>query len=388
MDKKYCRHCLPTKRTSHFGLHLEYYLDKFAIFDVSFSRPEWFIFFLMLLEKIGWVKFIEEPERRSIQNRSFIFFEEAKKRNLKIFAVQFFSKYINGFLLEHEEKKYYYERTPLDLLEKNEKNIDDKIKLKKALLKASCPVAPGKKFVNIKKAFDYGKELGFPVIVKPVDGSLSHHVTTNIMKDEDLLTALKVAKEYKPAFMVEKHVYGKLYRATIVGQEKVYVCKKELANVIGDGELNVEELIDQKNIVENRKINNRTLSKINIDDKLIQRLKKNNIDLKDILRKGDQVCLSDKFVLSDGCDVVNVKKEVNNENLSLFLNVGKRLNKQLVGLDFISVDISKSWKEDESAILEANSFPYLDMHQFPSHGEAENVASDVWDIVLKKISGK
>lgn len=388
MDEKYCRHCLPTKRKSHVGLHVEYYLDKFAVFDISFSRPEWFLSFLMLLKKVGWVKLLSEPEINEIQNRSFIFFEEAKKRNLKIFAVQFFSKYINGFLLEHEEKKYYYERTPLDLLEKNEKNIDDKIKLKKALSKVSLPVAQGKKFRNTKKAFDYGKELGFPVIVKPVDGSLSHHVTTNIMNDEDLLVALKVAKEYKPAFMVEKHVQGNLYRATVIGQEKVYVCKKALASIIGDGESNIQKLIDNKNTVENRNPNNRTLAKIIIDNKLIQRLKKKNLDLKDILEKGEKVYLSDKFVLSDGCDVINIKNEVNKENLSLFLDVGKRLNKQLVGLDFISVDISKSWQEDESAILEANSFPYLDMHQFPSHGEVENVASDVWDIVLKKLKVK
>jgi D-alanine-D-alanine ligase-like ATP-grasp enzyme len=56
-----------------------------------------------------------------------------------------------------------------------------------------------------------------------------------------------------------------------------------------------------------------------------------------------------------------------------------------VGFDFICKDISRDYKKQECAIIEANSMPYVDMHQNPSHGENDNVARDTWNIVVSRI---
>jgi hypothetical protein len=47
-----------------------------------------------------------------------------------------------------------------------------------------------------------------------------------------------------------------------------------------------------------------------------------------------------------------------------------------------------SYKEQESAVLETNSMPYVDMHQNPSHGEGERVAESAWDMVLEELDIK
>ena len=67
------------------------------------------------------------------------------------------------------------------------------------------------------------------------------------------------------------------------------------------------------------------------------------------------------------------------------MKVAKTLQADLIGIDFICPDITKSYKKQKTAIIEANSLPYIDMHQNPSNGKPSPVAKIVWDIVLDKL---
>jgi len=204
-----------------------------------------------------------------------------------------------------------------------------------------------------------------------------------------LLNAIKISKKYTPAFIVEKYFNGSLFRASVVGKRHVFVCQKERANVVGDGCSTIEKLIKMKNRHANRGDTdqiNTTLHKIPINDVLIDNLKKQGLSLQSILPKNKKIYLQNKFVLSHGCDIINCNEIVHIKNKSLFLKVANILQSDLIGIDFICPDISKSYEEQETAILETNSLPYIDMHQYPSHGDPEPVAEIVWDMVLNKLA--
>jgi len=391
--KEYCPYCWPTKRRYHFVLHIEYYGIKLVkFFEKIFrfnqnkkTKQRFFIKDFLSLLKI--IKFEKKPDRRKIYNRSLIFFDEAKKRGLDIRVVKFFSKYINEFVFFYNNKKYYYEGIPTILLENKNTDMDDKNKVKKILNKNKIPTPSGQIFINSKRAFNFGKEIGYPLVVKPNSGSLSQHVICPVNSDEELKIAIKIVKIYKPDFIVEEYIQGRVYRATIVNKKHVFVCLKEKVNIIGDGVFTIRDLINFKNNDKKRGETyqkDTTLHKISIDDTLKNVLQKQGLKLDSILNKNQKVYLNDKCILSCGCDIINCG-DVHLDNKNLFLEIAKILNTNLVGIDFICPDISCSYKNQKTGVLETNSLPYIDMHQHPSCGKSYSVAKIVWDELLNKI---
>ncbi len=398
--KKYCPHCWPKKRKTHLFLHFNYYLDSFL---KILSRPIrsltkkienntfFWILFVEFFSLFKIVQFESDPDKSKLYNRSYIFFTEAKKRDLDIYAIKFFGKYINEFKLKYAGKNYYYKEIPLTLFEKSVSVMDDKSRFKQIMKSHGLPIAEGSTFRNEKKAFEFGLGIGFPLVVKPREGSLSHHASYPINSKDQLLQAIKIAKKYKPAFIVEKYFSGNLYRASVIGKRELFICRKDRPNIVGDGSSTIKELIDTKNKDDNRGRANQkdsTLHRIPLNRELKENLKKQNLTLTSVPPKGEKVILIDKYVLAYGCDIINVKDIAHDENKKLFFKIAEVLDSDLVGIDLIAPDIGKSYKKQKAAILEANSLPFVDMHQFPSHGKKEAVAEKTWDIVLKRLSNK
>ena len=101
-------------------------------------------------------------------------------------------------------------------------------------------------FWQSKKAQKYAQKLDFPLIVKPVNGSLSHHVSI-ISNLTELLQGIQIAKKYEPQFMIEKFVQGSLIRVNVIARKKVFVCQRIAANIIGNGKSSIADLIKAKN---------------------------------------------------------------------------------------------------------------------------------------------
>lgn len=389
---KHCPYCLPTKRRTHKHFHIVYYLNKVFVFR-SKLRKQFFnisIIWPMILNALSVVKIVKfeaAPNKEKFLNRSLIFFNEAEKRGIDIRAVKILGRYRNDFRYTHNKKHYHYEGIPLFSI--NSKfNMDHKPTSRALLLKNNIPMPKGNKFTSKQKALRFIKEIGFPVVIKPCSGSLSQHVMCNISSQKEAEKAIRIAKVYRPDFIVEKYIPGKLYRATVVGQNHVFCCQREPANVTGNGVLTIKQLIDEKNKDKKRGDVNKkdtTLHKITIDDTLRTQLVKQGLQLNSILEKNKKIYLHNKHTVVTGCDIIGVTDKVHTDNKNLFLKVAKLLETQLVGIDFICTDISKSYKQQTSAVLETNSLPYIDMHQETSHGVSDNVAEVVWDVVLKSV---
>lgn len=394
---EYCKHCWPTKRKHHWYLHFDYYFNKLAniiLTPLTFFWPKRFKqnkVWPFVIESLAFFKIIQlvdQPDETQIYNRSLIFFKEAQKRGIDIKIVKCFNNYTNDFKFRYNQKSYYYEGIPL-IMKDIDSSLDNKYYIKKLLDKHNLPIAKGKSFFSIKQAVDYAKQLSFPLVVKPNAGSLSHHITCNINTQEELKKAIQLAKQYTPEFIVERYIPGNLYRITIVNQQYAFACQKDKANIVGDGKSTIQELIDQKNSHQLRGSlhqKNTTLHEIQIDDVLINNLAQDNLSLGAILPLGRKQYLQDKFVLSHGCDIINITDQVHQDNQELFLRVATILKTDLVGIDFICPDISQSYHKQTTAIIETNSLPYIDMHQYPSHGVSESIAVLVWDIILAKLN--
>lgn len=396
IDMSYCKHCWPTKRTSHFEQYLNYYLNKpntlFNVFNKirpSFLRHStvWGII-LEFFAFLKLVKFVTDIEEKFIFNRSLIFLREAKKINLQISAVKVFGKYVHDFRVIYKSKKYYFSGIPTTIWS-NKINLDNKYLIKRLLSKYGIPVSEGKLFTNSDAGLKYVQTLGYPMVVKPNNGSLSHHVTYPIDTKDQLINAIKIAQQYSPEFIIEKYVKGNFYRATVIGKKQVFVCQKDPANIVGDGKSTIKQLIQKKN---NHKYRggqtqkNTTLHQIPLDKILLRKLSEQRLTLNSIPKLEHKVYLQDKYILSMGCDIINFTKNTHPENILLFIKISELLDVDLVGIDFLVPDITKSYKNQISGVIETNSLPYVDMHQYPSVGKGDNIAKVVWDYVLYKLA--
>ncbi|MBM3205137.1 hypothetical protein FJZ48_04150 [Candidatus Uhrbacteria bacterium] len=319
-------------------------------------------------------------DKTTLPNRAGIFLEEAEKRGLEVYAIHLFGRLSNSYRLSYQGRTFDYHEIPLTMFSGDVSHYDAKNTCKTFLHMHQLPHAEGAGFKNKAPGRVYGLTLGFPLVVKPNDGSLSAHATYPIHDTASLDRAIDIAQRFQPEYIVERYVTGNLYRATVVGQTHVFVCQKVAPHVIGDGQKTIRELIKQKNTDPRRaaaSVKSSTLHSILVDPA--------SVHLDRVPAQQEKVFLSSKATLSAGCDIIACTSQMHEENKELFLRVARLLSTDLIGIDFIAQDIARPSTQQTTAILEINTLPYIDMHQNPSQGEPDPVAKIVWDIVLQKM---
>jgi cyanophycin synthetase len=232
---------------------------------------------------------------------------------------------------------------------------------------------------------DYGVgTLGFPLVVKPRGGSVARHVTTNIETAKDLRHAIEKAITYSPAYIIERFVKNSfVYRATVVDFDSAFCVMQTPAMVMGDGTSTIQALVNKKNTDKKNGMRHGVSHEIVIDSTTEELLLEKKYDLSTVLKKSEVVYLQRNPFLKLGGDLVEVTENVHPDNMQLFKDIATFFDIRLVGMDFMIPDISVSWRTQHSAILELNSMPCIEMHQFPSSGRPQNVAGVVVDLFFK-----
>src|SRR3989344_8932368 len=405
MPRKICRHCEPiashpyhfSEKVGNFFFPLKYFFElaerllknRFPKFLPGIYKIILYNLFRALLA----VRVLKEADiadnDETVSNRTLVVAREAVKRGIVVKSFKFLSKETTKFFsLEIKNKKILFEVLPTEEIAAIAKiDFDDKFKFKRILQSANLPRAEGERFRNIKPALAYAKKLGFPLAVKPNNSSLSKHITRDIQNETDLKKAIRVAQIINPYFIVEKFIGGDTHRITLVNHEMAGCCMREAPNVIGDGVHTIAELIEIKNKHPWRggvHQKNFTLHKIVADENSRSFLVRHGLSFESVLPKGTKTYLRDKIILKCGADIHDKTDEVHPDNIALFEKISRLCGAPLIGLDFVCPDISQSYHQQECAVLEANSLPYIDMHHYPVTGKPRNVAGLIMDYVLRK----
>lgn len=392
-SRKFCQDCGMSS-----VYHLQTWLDEFT----SRLMPRIKLprklerFFDILLEKFFTFSRLaslrNDFARSDVQLRSSCFIDEFRGRGGSIKALRGPVGYTNRFRAEVGGKVIRFESLPIaDFVSRYDPQlVDDKKKTKLHLQKGNFPIAEGKSFWfwQKKKAVEFGmKNFGFPLVVKPRGGSQSRHVTTDIQDSEKLKKAIDKAVIYSPAFMVEKFIpRAFVHRATVIDFDYVACVKQTPANVVGDGASTIRALIDRKNSDSNRgepRQKESILYQIIEDETTEKLLSQKGYTFYSVPKNGEIVFLQRDPFLKLGGDLVELTPQVHPDNLKLFLEVARFFDIRVVGIDFLTPDISRSYREQPSAILELNSVPCIELHHFPSSGAPQNVARALTDLFFK-----
>src|SRR5688500_16711600 len=123
-------------------------------------------------------------------------------------------------------------------------NKDD---TKRVLGSIGLPVPRGDVARTVEQALDLALEIGFPVILKPLDASHGRGISTRLDDESAVRAAWQPAARYGSRIVVEKFAEGRDHRVLVVNGKVVAAAERIPAHVTGDGRRTVRALIDAAN---------------------------------------------------------------------------------------------------------------------------------------------
>ena len=210
-------------------------------------------------------------------------------------------------------------------------------------------------------ALQAAERLGFPCVVKPIDSSWGRGVATGLNSLDEVGRAFPIALDYSKskAVLVENHVVGHDYRITVAGGKLVWVSRRQPPMVTGDGRSTLHQLVESEN--NRRKKASRVYGDrykpIAIDASAAAFLRDQDLNAGSVVASGRSVALNDRANISQGGTFEDVTAVVHPENKEMAETVARCLRLSSMGLDFITKDISQSWRTVDCAIIEINRTP-------------------------------
>lgn len=249
---------------------------------------------------------------------------------------------------------------------------------KDLLRAAGLPVPRGEVVRSADEALAAAHRIGWPVVVKPLDGNQGRGVTTAIFTDTQASEAFERAAAISRRVIVEQELPGTDHRLLVVAGELVAVAERVPAHVVGDGRHTIEELIGIVNADPRRGVGHEAvLTRIRIDEALLRFLARASHMISDVPPRGARVWLRSAANLSTGGTAIDRTDEVHPDNVAIAIQAAATIGLDVAGIDMMSPDISLSLAETGGGIVEVNAAPGLRMHIAPSEGTPRDVAAPI-----------
>lgn len=258
----------------------------------------------------------------------------------------------------------------------------NKEQTKKMLDAASIPVANGGICVDEEDLEAVVKKIGYPIVLKPLDGNHGKGASINVKTWEDAVEGLAYAKKYSHRVIVEKFITGYDFRVLIIDNKLVAAAKREPAHVKGDGKQTIQQLIEETNRDPRRGYGHENvLTEIDVDRDTTDLLEKLGYTLETVPRKDEVVYLKSTANLSTGGTSVDITDMMHPENIFLCERISRVIGLDICGVDIMAENLTQPLKETGGCILEVNAAPGFRMHLAPSEGLPRNVAAPVIDML-------
>ncbi|MDQ3219569.1 MAG: cyanophycin synthetase [Acidobacteriota bacterium] len=256
---------------------------------------------------------------------------------------------------------------------------------KKLLGDMGVPVPAGYRIREEDELATTLRSVGFPAVIKPLDGNHGKGATVGINDLEHAKTAFEKAKEYSRWIIVEKQLIGADFRALVVNNRLIAVAERIPAHVAGDGKSTIQELIDKTNADPRRGYGHENvLTTIEIDGQTQRLIRAKNYTLETVLPKGEILHLKTTANISTGGTAIDRTEEVHPENVFLFERIARIIGLDVAGVDIIATNVSEPLHEIGGGIIEVNAAPGFRMHLSPSKGIGRNVAEHVVDMLFPR----
>ncbi|MCS6884534.1 MAG: cyanophycin synthetase [Acidobacteriota bacterium] len=259
----------------------------------------------------------------------------------------------------------------------------DKELTKKLLDDVGIPVPKGEVVEDVEAALEAARTLGYPVVVKPLDGNHGKGVAINVQDDETLRRAFEAAYQYSREVIVERYIKGRDHRILVINGEVVAVAERVPAHVVGDGRHTVKELVEIANRDPRRgEGHEKPLTKIVINAESERLLEEQGLTLNSVPKEGQVVYLKYTANISTGGTAIDRTDEVHYSVVEMAKRAARVIGLDVAGIDLITTDITRPVEETGGAICEVNAAPGFRMHVHPTEGKPRDVATPVLEMLF------
>ncbi|MFD2247712.1 cyanophycin synthetase [Pontibacter ruber] len=259
----------------------------------------------------------------------------------------------------------------------------DKNATKELLDEAGIPVPKGTTVYSMEELREAVNRLGYPLVLKPLDGNHGKGATINITNFKDAQKGFSEARKYSNAVMVEQFIEGSDFRLLVINGKFVAAAMRTPAMVTGDGVSTIKQLVDRENKDPRRGIGHeKVLTKITIDTHTKNILKAQGLTSQSVLAEGQVVYLKSTANISTGGTATDVTDLVDPYNILMAERIAGIIGLDICGIDVMTTDIAIPLNETRGAVLEVNAAPGFRMHISPTYGLPRNVAEPVVDMLF------
>ncbi|TPE52117.1 cyanophycin synthetase [Amaricoccus solimangrovi] len=260
----------------------------------------------------------------------------------------------------------------------------DKELCTKLLHDLGLPV-PRQVFVrDAEDAIDAAKDIGYPVVVKPVDGNHGRGVAVNLTADEEVAAAYeRAAEEGSGGVVVESMILGDDHRLFVVNGELVAAARRMPGHVVGDGKSTIAALVDVVNQDPRRGVGHENmLTRLELDEAADALLREKGYTHETVPADGEVVYLRKTANISTGGTAIDVTDVIHPDNKLMAERAIRGVGLDIGGVDFLTSDITRSFRETGGAICEINAGPGMRMHIAPSEGKSRDVGGKVMEMLF------
>ena len=250
---------------------------------------------------------------------------------------------------------------------------------------AGLPVPKSEVVRTREGAIQAAREIGFPVVVKPLDGNHGRGVCLDLTDDAAVSEAydIAMAQSRRGVLQVESFVTGKDYRCLIIDGRMAAIAERVPAHVVGDGEHTVDELIELTNADPRRGYGHeKVLTKIKVDDAARELVADQGYAMDAVVPEGETVKLALTGNMSTGGISIDRTMDAHPDNVEIAEEAARLIGLDVAGIDFICPDITVPVRETGGAICEVNAAPGFRMHTHPTVGEPQFIAKPVVDLLF------
>jgi cyanophycin synthetase len=259
----------------------------------------------------------------------------------------------------------------------------DKEETNKILAGLGLPVPQQELVQSETQAVRAARRIGFPVVTKPYNGNHGRGISIRLTTEEEVAHGFVVAREHSRSVVVESFLEGDDHRLLVVNGELVAATRRTPGHVVGDGEHTVAQLIDMVNQDPRRGVGHeKVLTRLELDTQAHRMLERAGLSAESVPEQGRPVYLRSTANLSTGGTATDVTDVIHPDNREMAERAVRAIGLDVGGVDFLSKNISESYRAIGGGICEVNAAPGFRMHVAPSEGTARDVAAPVLDMLF------
>jgi len=262
----------------------------------------------------------------------------------------------------------------------SDKNLTNRL-----LDSAGLPVPKADVVEDVDAAVATARRLGFPCVIKPLDGNHGRGVQLDLRSEDDVRAAWPGALQESRSgeVVVETFIHGNDYRCLVIGGKVAAIAERVPASVTGDGAATVLELVGRTNSDSRRGIGHeKVLTKIKVDEAATELVRSQGFEMGDVPPAGTSIKLALTGNMSTGGTSIDRTLEAHPDNVEIAEMAARVVGLDVAGIDFICPDITVPVRETGGAIVEVNAAPGFRMHTHPTEGEPQYVARPVIDLLF------